>query len=259
VSAQRLTASVELRLLDPGGEHLAFTWQVHRDGRLLAHGQVAGAPNTPELAGWRYEAFREAAQAAIDALKDLEAAAKPSPSGDRHGPATTEHQRTCDFCAGEPAAWRYPARPDAVGVRVEGVLVLLHGGDWYACPACYQLAEAGHWDTLSDRARLPVDQGAALWATFRASRTGPGRPLNPGVAPMRERTWRDRAACRRRGVDPEVFFPEKGGSARPAKRICRQCPVRADCLAYAIATRQQFGIWGGLSQRERQRLRERPR
>jgi WhiB family redox-sensing transcriptional regulator len=71
--------------------------------------------------------------------------------------------------------------------------------------------------------------------------------------------WREWAACRRPGVNPEWFFPEKGGSARPAKRICRQCPVRADCLDYAIGTGQQFGIWGGLSERERRRLRERAR
>ena len=71
--------------------------------------------------------------------------------------------------------------------------------------------------------------------------------------------WRQRAACRRPEVDPELFFPERGGTARPAKRICQQCPVQADCLQYAIVTRQQFGVWGGLSERERRRLRERTR
>jgi WhiB family transcriptional regulator, redox-sensing transcriptional regulator len=71
--------------------------------------------------------------------------------------------------------------------------------------------------------------------------------------------WRERAACRGPGVDPELFFPEQGGSAKPAKQVCHRCPVRADCLDYAIATRQQFGIWGGLSEQERRRLRGRAR
>jgi WhiB family redox-sensing transcriptional regulator len=74
------------------------------------------------------------------------------------------------------------------------------------------------------------------------------------VSPVPPADWRERAACRRPGVDPEWFFPEQGGTTRPAKRICQQCPVRVDCLDYAIATRQQFGVWGGLSERERRRL-----
>ena len=66
--------AVELRVLDPGGQDLTFSWQVlDGHGQLLATGQVAGAPNTPELAGWRYHAFTDAAQAAITALQDLEA------------------------------------------------------------------------------------------------------------------------------------------------------------------------------------------
>jgi WhiB family redox-sensing transcriptional regulator len=67
--------------------------------------------------------------------------------------------------------------------------------------------------------------------------------------------WRARAACRRPGVDPELFFPVKGASARPAKRVCQRCPVRAECLEFALATRQEHGVWGGLSERERRRLR----
>jgi hypothetical protein len=186
MSAQLATSqppAVEVRLLDPGGtESLAFTWQVRAGhGRLLAHGQVAGAPNTPELAGWRYQAFTEAAQAAITALKDLEAA-DPTPTADDHNPTTPEQARTCDFCAAAPAAWRYPARSDQLAtVRLGEVLVIVPGGDWYACPACYFLVEAGTWDALSARARLPRDQGQALWATFRATRAGPARLLDrPG-------------------------------------------------------------------------------
>jgi hypothetical protein len=173
-------AAVEIRLLDPG-DALAFTWQV-RDGRgrLLAHGQVAGAPNTPELAGWRYQAFTEAAQAAITALKDLEATDRPPTTADRGHPAATAGPApTCDFCAAAPAAWRYSAKRDAITVRLQDALVVLHGGDWYACPACHLLVEAGKWAALSERAHLPANQGDALWVTFRASRTGPASPLDP--------------------------------------------------------------------------------
>lgn len=56
-------------------------------------------------------------------------------------------------------------------------------------------------------------------------------------------------------TDPELFFPEKGGSTREAKRICGRCGVKAECLEYALAHDERFGIWGGLSERERRRLR----
>lgn len=65
--------------------------------------------------------------------------------------------------------------------------------------------------------------------------------------------WQERALCAQ--TDPEAFFPEKGGSTREAKRICLGCEVRAECLDYALAHDERFGIWGGLSERERRRLR----
>jgi WhiB family redox-sensing transcriptional regulator len=68
-----------------------------------------------------------------------------------------------------------------------------------------------------------------------------------------EQDWQERALCAQ--TDPEAFFPEKGGSTREAKRICAGCDVRAECLEYALAHDERFGIWGGLSERERRRLR----
>ena len=68
-----------------------------------------------------------------------------------------------------------------------------------------------------------------------------------------ELSWQERALCAQ--TDPEAFFPEKGGSTREAKRICSGCEVRAECLEYALAHDERFGIWGGLSERERRRLR----
>ena len=71
--------------------------------------------------------------------------------------------------------------------------------------------------------------------------------------PVEEPEWQERALCAQ--TDPEAFFPEKGGSTREAKRICSGCEVRAECLDYALAHDERFGIWGGLSERERRRLR----
>jgi WhiB family redox-sensing transcriptional regulator len=65
--------------------------------------------------------------------------------------------------------------------------------------------------------------------------------------------WQERGLCAQ--TDPEAFFPEKGGSTREAKRICMGCEVRDKCLEYALAHDERFGIWGGLSERERRRLK----
>ena len=67
------------------------------------------------------------------------------------------------------------------------------------------------------------------------------------------RSWQDEANCL--GVDPDLFFPERGASTREAKEVCRGCVVRLDCLEYALVNGEKFGIWGGLSERERRRLR----
>ncbi|WP_306999026.1 WhiB family transcriptional regulator [Amycolatopsis thermophila] len=67
--------------------------------------------------------------------------------------------------------------------------------------------------------------------------------------------WQDRALCKE--TDPEAFFPDKGGSTREAKRICHSCEVRGECLQYALDNDERFGIWGGLSERERRKLKKR--
>ena len=83
-------------------------------------------------------------------------------------------------------------------------------------------------------------------------------PFGEAVLPLLpdepdENDWQERALCAQ--TDPEAFFPEKGGSTREAKRICSGCDVRAECLEYALTHDERFGIWGGLSERERRRLR----
>src|SRR5690606_18251896 len=68
-----------------------------------------------------------------------------------------------------------------------------------------------------------------------------------------DNSWQDLANCL--GVDPDLFFPERGASTREAKEVCRSCVVREECLDYALGTGQKFGIWGGMSERERRRIR----
>jgi WhiB family transcriptional regulator, redox-sensing transcriptional regulator len=64
--------------------------------------------------------------------------------------------------------------------------------------------------------------------------------------------WRDSALCAQ--TDPEIFFPDKGESVTAAKRVCAACEVRAECLQEALDRGERFGVWGGLSERERRTL-----
>jgi len=64
--------------------------------------------------------------------------------------------------------------------------------------------------------------------------------------------WADQALCAQ--TDPEIFHPDKGGSTREAKKVCAQCFVQAECLTWALTTNERFGIWGGLSERERRKV-----
>ncbi|MFC9700880.1 WhiB family transcriptional regulator [Streptomyces sp. NPDC056943] len=66
-------------------------------------------------------------------------------------------------------------------------------------------------------------------------------------------TWFDDGLCAQ--TDPELFFPEKGGSTKDAKAICLACPIRVRCGDYALSHDERWGVWGGLSERERRRLR----
>lgn len=85
-------------------------------------------------------------------------------------------------------------------------------------------------------------------------------PVNLGVPGLRRieedeaLAWQADALCAQ--TDPEAFFPEKGGSTREAKKVCDGCEVRSQCLEYALANDERFGIWGGLSERERRKLRK---
>lgn len=78
---------------------------------------------------------------------------------------------------------------------------------------------------------------------------------HPSIDDDNPLAWQTDALCAQ--TDPEAFFPEKGGSTRDAKRICTTCDVRDRCLEYALQNDERFGIWGGLSERERRKLKRR--
>lgn len=75
------------------------------------------------------------------------------------------------------------------------------------------------------------------------------------LAGIKVEPWVEDAVCAQ--TDPESFFPEKGGSTREAKKVCMVCSVRAECLVYALDNDIRFGIWGGMSERERRKIAHR--
>ncbi len=72
--------------------------------------------------------------------------------------------------------------------------------------------------------------------------------------PNQDRSWESAANCK--GVDPDLFFPERGQSTKEAKAVCQACDVRIVCLEAALERGEKHGIWGGTSERERRGIRQ---
>lgn len=70
---------------------------------------------------------------------------------------------------------------------------------------------------------------------------------------MNAPSWRLSAACR--GMDPEMFYPQRGDSTAAPKSVCRGCLVSEECLEFALDNGEKFGVWGGKSERQRRRMR----
>ena len=102
------------------------------------------------------------------------------------------------------------------------------------------------WNLLDEDGPFPSDHQ-------RGSGVAPVLPLFGAPADDSLAGWQERALCAQ--TDPEAFFPEKGGSTREAKKVCTGCDVRMECLEYALEHDERFGIWGGLSERERRKLK----
>jgi WhiB family redox-sensing transcriptional regulator len=115
---------------------------------------------------------------------------------------------------------------------------------------------------------LAIGKGPSEWESVKEEALAEHRANNAGSAAV-ELTrgsriaiddrgegplgWQDSANCL--GVDPDLFFPERGESTREAKTVCRGCVVRDDCLEFALNNSEKHGIWGGMSERERRRIR----
>lgn len=68
-----------------------------------------------------------------------------------------------------------------------------------------------------------------------------------------DRSWIMEAACR--GLDPSLFFPETGRAPKEARQVCETCEVRIQCQNYALANGEKWGVWGGLAELDRRRIR----
>ena len=106
------------------------------------------------------------------------------------------------------------------------------------------------WSLLDDEGSFPSEAHTTQPEAVAPVLPLFGAPEDDGIM-----GWQERALCAQ--TDPEAFFPEKGGSTREAKKVCTGCEVRAECLEYALANDERFGIWGGLSERERRKLKRR--
>lgn len=105
-------------------------------------------------------------------------------------------------------------------------------------------------------ARCRIVNGALRW---RCDAVGlaVAVAVEPVVAATgQDDNWRQSGACR--GLDPDLFYPERGADPKPTQRICADCGVREECLDYAME-RREIGIWGGTSERERRRIKRRQR
>lgn len=78
-----------------------------------------------------------------------------------------------------------------------------------------------------------------------------------GLFWFRRPAWQAEGACR--GLDPDLFFPQRGQSLTTARAVCAACPVKEECLDFAVEHHEEFGVWGGSSERERRQLRRQRR
>jgi len=165
------------------------------------------------------------------------------------GQATTKYRSR-----GVPSDWYVdPADPDAADRYIDGARDSLQD-QATAFLAAHDELLAGAPDQddelLDPPMELPpLNTGASSQAVWI------GLPSHQDFDDEGELGWQTDALCAQ--TDPEAFFPEKGGSTRDAKKVCGACNVRAQCLEYALSNDERFGIWGGLSERERRRLRKR--
>lgn len=116
------------------------------------------------------------------------------------------------------------------------------------CIDCRQAAAKSRRD-----ARRKADRRRRLTAVPDPEPTAAEAVADAVRAAQAGADWRQHASCR--GVDPDLFYPSRGEASTPAKEICGTCPVQDECREYALDNDEKFGIWGGLSEKQRRQLR----
>lgn len=194
------------------------------------------------------------------------------------------------------AGWHYGEMARAAEVNMSQIRTIRHGLEWINAKTAVAICGINIGDLQrsqrSGRCADPKARAAKTWATRRANKLAAQRIVeqqallistaaqharqkvimadrrreaerrreiahSPGAATligMPTESWVDEAVCAQ--TDPDLFFPEKGGSTRQAKKVCLGCPVRQRCLDWAMRPEheERFGIWGGKSERERSRM-----
>lgn len=152
-----------------------------------------------------------------------------------------EHEHSCTDCQTE----RRGRRTRLPGAAELASLIADDGLDLDEVAAIYDAAPG------TVRAHLTQAGYSTVDGTPIQSAQQEDAALQPGQS-FQFPAWMAEGLCSQ--TDPEAFFPDKGESTRAAKDVCRGCPVAAECLDYALANNERFGVWGGLSERERRRL-----
>lgn len=162
---------------------------------------------------------------------------------------------TCNRPMRHPRSAPDPNHPERVRAGSRGM-----------CARCYQ-ADLRARGYVPPSLRAEQEARAARKAALetRLAKLAAAREPQPlpdiATLPLDDTTWQAEARCAQ--SNPEAFYPEKGMSAREAKRVCNgdtdtaPCPVRAECLKWALDNDERFGVWGGLSERERRKIARR--
>ncbi len=100
--------------------------------------------------------------------------------------------------------------------------------------------------------RFTAAQSAGLDAQIAQSLMQGIFNLGYGTTGQADLSWMEDALCAQ--TDPDIFYPEKGGSTAPATSVCNGCSVRSECLEYAVTNDIRHGIWGGTSDNDRKRM-----
>ncbi len=143
--------------------------------------------------------------------------------------------------------------PIRVVVKRRGRAIVVAMGPPYAAGAQFggkltkRVPESGPSGGAHRHSPAPEPPSAPLVAALTRRDERDGEEINDRFS------WQDHANCR--GAGQDLFFPKRGSPTRKARAMCAACEVKAECLEFALTRGERFGIWGGLSERERRKIR----